>query len=392
MFTFREKCVILFVVIIMPVVSVKNKDDMKKYESFVEENDFGNIMQSIEWSKLKQDWEHEVVFLYNENTDEIIGSALVLLRKIPIINSYIAYIPRGPILIQYNKKNMKRMVDEILLLKEKYNIFLIRFDPRIESSKELQNEFKGIFKIRGENFSTKRNINPRLNMIIDLNSKETIEEIFKTFSKSTKLNIKKAKRLGCVVEDVTGEVGLKEFYSLHEVTGKRDNFIVRPYQYFETMYKLFGKDGKFKILRVKCDGKVFGSIILLSSGNTMWYYAGASSNFQGKYKANYLLQMYAMNLSKEMGYRFYDMGGVYSEDYKVDPLYIFKHGFCRATTHFIGELDYPCNKFKYLLYNLFEILRGISSCIKNKIKKLTYKNKHMHKDIEQLEDYSFNSK
>lgn len=115
----------------MPVVSVKNKDDMKKYESFVEENDFGNIMQSIEWSKLKQDWEHEVVFLYNENTDEIIGSALVLLRKIPIINSYIAYIPRGPILIQYNKKNMKRMVDEILLLKEKYNIFLIRFDPRI---------------------------------------------------------------------------------------------------------------------------------------------------------------------------------------------------------------------------------------------------------------------
>lgn len=44
MFTFWKKCVILFVVIIMPVVSVKNKDDMKKYESFVEENDFGNIM------------------------------------------------------------------------------------------------------------------------------------------------------------------------------------------------------------------------------------------------------------------------------------------------------------------------------------------------------------
>ena len=126
MFTFWKKCVILFVVIIMPVVSAKNKDDMKKYESFVEENDFGNIMQSIEWSKLKQDWEHEVVFLYNENTDEIIGSALVLLRKIPIINSYIAYIPRGPILNQYNKKNMKRMVDEILLLKEKYNILEVQ--------------------------------------------------------------------------------------------------------------------------------------------------------------------------------------------------------------------------------------------------------------------------
>lgn len=374
----------------MSIINMKNKDDVKKYEDFIQESEANNIMQSVEWSKLKHDWECEIVILQDD--DKIIGSALVLLRKIPYINSYIAYIPRGPILNEYNKENMKKIVNEILLLKEKYNIFLIRFDPRIETNKELVKELKSVFRIRGEKISTKRNINPRLNMIIDLNSKDTIEDIFKTFSKSTKLNIKKARKLGCVVEDVTNKEGLKEFYQLHEVTGVRDNFIIRPYEYFETIYDLFYNDGKIKILRVRKDEQVFGSIVLLSSGNTLWYYAGASSNFQGKYRANYLLQTYAINFAKEMGYKFYDMGGIYSENPKIEPLYIFKHGFCRTTTHFIGELDYPCNKLIYWSYNLLEILKVAKGYIKSKLRKLVSSKKKTCNKSQELEEDTINYK
>ena len=54
-----------------------------------------------------------------------------------------------------------------------------------------------------------------------------------------------------------------------------------------------------------------------------------------------------MNLSKEMGYRFYDMGGVYSEDYKVDPLYIFKHGFFSENSFDTG-FCVSCTKYCFV--------------------------------------------
>lgn len=364
MFTFRITYAIIFLVIDMPILNLNNEKDVKKYQEYLTKH--YNIMQSIEWGILKEDWYYELVYIEEENNKDILGSALVLLRKIPIINSFIAYIPRGPVLKKYSIENMKKIVKEILLLKNKYNIFLIRFDPRIEVEDQELLDYKTLFKVRGKGFSTKRNINPRLNMIIDLDSNKTIEEIFKSFSKSTKLNIKKAIKLGCVIEDITNIQGLKEFYELHLVTGKRDNFTIRSYQYFERLFNLFNPQGKIKILKVSVEGNTFGSIILLSSGDTLWYYAGASSNFQGKYKANYLLQMYAINLAKKQGYKFYDMGGIYSENPKIEPLYIFKHGFCRTTTHFIGELDYPINKFKYSLYNILEILKILKGTIKRK--------------------------
>ena len=41
---------------------------------------------------------------------------------------------------------------------------------------------------------------------------------------------------------------LEEFYKIHEITGKRDGFIIRNMEYFKKMYELFTEENNLRCL------------------------------------------------------------------------------------------------------------------------------------------------
>jgi len=57
----------------------------------------------------------------------------------------------------------------------------------------------------------------------------------------TRYNVRLATKKGVVVKEGTRE-DLKDFHEIMKVTGKRDDFIIRPLEYFQKMYDELGKD------------------------------------------------------------------------------------------------------------------------------------------------------
>ena len=73
----------------MKLVTKEREADYKK---FLEKNERSNFQQTIEWGKVKQSWNNEIIIVENEKK-EIIGSISLLIRKIPIFGNMI-YAPR----------------------------------------------------------------------------------------------------------------------------------------------------------------------------------------------------------------------------------------------------------------------------------------------------------
>ena len=98
--------------------------------------------------------------------------------------------------------------------------------------------FLGRDLAQAKNFSEE--IQPRYVFRLDIKGK-TEDEIFKAFHQKTRYNVRLATKKGVVVKEGTRE-DLKDFHEIMKVTGKRDDFIIRPLEYFQKMYDELGKD------------------------------------------------------------------------------------------------------------------------------------------------------
>ena len=104
---------------------VTDEKSSKEYTEFLEKHERCNFQQSIEWSKVKTSWKTEVI-LAEDNNGKIIGSLMVLIRKIPIFG-YIMYSSRGPVCDIHNKEVLAQLTEGAKQLAKKYNAKVIAF-------------------------------------------------------------------------------------------------------------------------------------------------------------------------------------------------------------------------------------------------------------------------
>ena len=345
------------------------KDEEQEYKKFLEEHDRCNFQQSIEWTRVKESWTHEVVLSKDKN-GKIIGSIMVLIRKIPVFGNYM-YVSRGPICDIHDENVLKELSDGLKELAKKYNAFTLRMEPDIVSSDE---EFKEImlelgFKIndKGKNFSD--GVQPRYVFRLDIKGKSE-DQIFEAFHQKTRYNIRLAGKKGVEIREGSKE-DLKAFHEIMKVTGKRDNFMIRPLSYFEKMYDELSPE-HLKLMMAYYNGKPISGIIDIIYGNKIWYLYGASSNEHRNLMPNYLLQWEMIKYSIEHGKDMYDFRGVTGIVDEKDPhygLYRFKKGFNAEFTEFVGEVYINFKPFKYKLYKITEKLYKNLAELKGKLKK-----------------------
>ena len=352
-------------------MNLVNREKLEKYNEFLAGHDRCNFQQSVEWGKVKSAWKNEIV-LAEDNDGNIIGSISVLIRKIPIFGN-IMYSSRGPVCDIHNKDVLKQLTDGLKELAKKYNAFVLKIEPDIKSNDK---EFREIVKELGygikddaKNFSEE--IQPRYVFRLDIKGK-TEDEIFKEFHQKTRYNVRLATKKGVVVKEAARE-DLKDFHEIMKVTGKRDDFIIRPLEYFEKMYDELG--GHAKLLMAYYEDKAVSGIFNIDYGNKIWYLYGASSNEHRNLMPNYLLQWegikYAISKGKDM-YDFRGVCGIIDENHPQYGLYRFKKGFNAEFTEFIGEIYLNFKPITYKLYKisekLFKKARGIMRKLKGEIK------------------------
>jgi lipid II:glycine glycyltransferase (peptidoglycan interpeptide bridge formation enzyme) len=339
-----------------------NKQNIEKYNEFLAKHDRCNFQQSVEWGKVKEAWTNEIVLAEDEDGN-IIGSISVLIRKIPIFGN-IMYSPRGPICDIHDKEVLKQLTDGLKELAKKYKSFVLKVEPDIKSD---DIEFRQIvsnikYKIKDDAKNFNEEIQPRYVFRLDLKGK-TEDEVFKAFHQKTRYNVRLATKKGVVIKEGTRD-DLKDFHEIMKITGKRDDFIIRPLSYFEKMYDELGKH--VHLLMAYYEDKPISGIFNIDYGNKVWYLYGASSNEHRNLMPNYLLQWegikYAINQGKDI-YDFRGVCGVIDETHPQYGLYRFKKGFDAEFTEFIGEIYLDFKPLTYKLYKMsekiFKKVRGI---------------------------------
>lgn len=126
----------------MPILNKEDESEVKKYRQFLNSSKYSRLTQSLEWGKVKNNWQHEVVYV--EKDGNIYASMLLLIQKIPIKNYTFMYSPRGPVCDINDIETIKQLIKEAEIVAKKYNAYLLKFDPSVKYTKELDNNFKSL--------------------------------------------------------------------------------------------------------------------------------------------------------------------------------------------------------------------------------------------------------
>ena len=84
---------------------------MKELEEFLKKHKKSHFLQSPEWSKVKKEWKNEFIIIRDKDKN-IKGTMSLLLRKVPVINRYIMYAPRGFVCDIHDKETLFRLTEE----------------------------------------------------------------------------------------------------------------------------------------------------------------------------------------------------------------------------------------------------------------------------------------
>lgn len=334
------------------VINVKEKSD---FNTFIESHPKGHFLQLWEWGQVKKGMGWEMLPLVLEENRRIKASLLILKRKLPLplINKAIFYAPRGPVADIHDREVNQLLFEGAKKLAREHNAIFLKIDPDIPKDNQV---FADILKKCGfrknETGLDFEGVQPNFVMRLDITPDEEI--LLSNMHSKWRYNIRLAERKGVKIRWAETKADLKIFYAILEETARRDNFLIRGYEYFEWIWDYMVQSGYAKIFMAEYEGEVIAATLAMKTGKKVWYLYGASSNRHRNVMPNYLLQWHMIKWAKEIGSTLYDFRGVSGDLDETNPLYglyRFKKGFGAELTEFIGEWDYVYDAFFYWLWN-----------------------------------------
>lgn len=349
--------------------------EKEKFNKFIESSPKGHVLQTWEWGDLKAKTGWMPLRLLVEQDGVPAGAISILKRRIPVLNKYIFYAPRGPVLDISVPGLFSFLLAEVKKLAQKHQAIFLKVDPDVPAENTLwQEAFKreGFRSAEtGEGFD---GVQPKFVFRLDISPDE--EELMANFHQKTRYNIRLSARKGVQIIDHGTKEDLPVFYEVLKETCARDQFLVRSYQYFEDLFEILSPPGYARLFLAKLDDQIIAGTILLKIGDKAWYLYGASSNAARNTMPNYLIQWEMIKWSKAQGSNLYDFRGVpgnLTEDNPLYGLFRFKKGFNGEYTEFMGEYDLVYQPFFYWLYQTMEPVyyKGVRKIIalKKKLKK-----------------------
>ena len=178
------------------------------------------------------------------------------------------------------------------------------------------------------------------------------DDMLMAMSANTRRKIRAAHKKEVTIR-AAGLDDLPTLYRLYQVTGQRDGFLIRPFDYYRRAWQTFMRAGLAHAFIAEYQGKAIAQLILFHFGRKCWYFYGASSNEERNRMPNYALQWEAIQWAKSQGYVIYDMWGapdVFDESDRLWGVYRFKRGFRGQVIRYIGAWDYAPRPLLYRAY------------------------------------------
>ena len=390
----------------------------EEHDEFVKTSPQTNLLQSADWSKIKDNWGNERLGVYQNH--KLVAVASILIQPLPL-GFTMLYIPRGPIMDYQNSELVAFMLQSIKTYAKSKRAVFAKFDPSlflrkgligqevrdqettlaiIQSLKECGAEWVGRTEDMGET------IQPRFQANI---YKEYFTE--DQLSKSTKQAIRTARNKG--VEVIFGGTELlDEFAALMKKTEARKGIHLRGKDYYEKLLTTYAGQSYITLSRINLaqrldslkeqleknqaeasrfnektkPGKIdnnrqekesleeeiqflhqvlkagqeivslSGTLTLEFGGTSENVYAGMDENFR-RYQPAILTWYETAQHAFDRGATWQNMGGV--ENQLDGGLYHFKSKFNPMIEEFVGEFNLPTSMLYPLVNKAYQLRKKL---------------------------------
>ena len=384
------------------------KTDAKQLNNYVLNSKKPHFMQSGAWGEVNEKRNAIPNYLLVKQDDEIIGSALLLQKKVLGFSTF--YCPRGFICDYTNLKHIEIMVKALSKYVKDNNGLYFKMDPDIIIRK-LNNEAKPIEtyndnlklidylkelggKHRGFTLKLKDSSAPRFTFRVDVNK----ENLLDGFHQTTRNLLKRNNPYGLNIY-VGNEKDLDKFYKPMKETAIRKNMYLEDINYFNSFYSILhkwnmsdlyivsvnindlkqkynnlienakkeleeikdtNKKGKIndlndqltkyekelkQIENIKEEEYVLSSMITAKYNDIVWTIHGANATELSFLNANYEMYYQILKDSKEQGYKWVDFYGTEGIIDKKSDAY----GIYNFKVRFGGDFDEFIGEFDFVI-------------------------------------------
>ncbi|MGW3816492.1 lipid II:glycine glycyltransferase FemX [Streptomyces sp. NPDC005046] len=356
--------------------------------AFVRSRPSASHMQVPSWGDVKPDWRAESLGWFDED-GRLQGAGLVLLRPLPKVKRYLAYLPEGPVIDWHAPDLAERWLRPMLAHLKSRGAFSVKMGPPVVTRRWSADAVKAAIadpaaRRLGEVTASSREPGaaeiadrlrsmgwqrtepggedgfaagqPRYVFQVPFAGR-SLEEIHKGLNQQWRRNIKKADKAG--VQVVRGGYDdLPAFYELYAETAERDRFIPRPLPYFQRMWTALTAEDpdRMRLYLAHHEGDVLAAATMLTVGTHVWYSYGASTGRKREVQPNNAIQWRMMADAHALGAAVYDFRGITDTLDETDHLVgllRFKAGAGGEAAEYLGEWDFPINRLLHKALDLY---------------------------------------
>ncbi len=333
----------------MTKIVVQEIEDIQEWEGFLEKHPEANFLQSWYWGEFNRRLGKSVKRTGFYDGKKLVGVMLSVVENARRGRYLTA--PGGPILDWGDGTLVDAAFLEMKRVGKETGSVFVRIRP------QLKEEEIGIFRRYGC-IDAPMHLHAELSNILEISKSE--EELLAQMRKTTRYEIRQAKKIVIKVEVGKDEGLIKEFYDLQIETARRQGFVPFSYLYLKEQMKVFFEADKGLLYRAMYEGKMLAQAFIIFYGEEAAYHYGASTEEGRHYPGAYLLQWEAIREAKRRGLTRYNFWGVAPEGEKSHRFYgvsVFKRGFGGEDVAYLHAQDLVIDWMRYLVNYSVEWVR-----------------------------------
>ncbi len=321
-----------------------------------------HILQTREWASIKArvGWQAEP-HLWRDGQGRVVAAAMLLRRRLAALPWSVLYAPKGPLLTSWEDAQLRQQVlDDLQHYARRTGAIWLKIDPDVVLGTGIPGQagatehpvgraVQDALARRGWRFSTEQ-VQFRNTVLLDLTPSE--DDLLAAMKQKTRYNIRLAFRRGVQVR-VGSEADLPLLYRMYAETAARDGFIIRPRDYYLTVWRTLMAASMAEPLIAEVEGEPVAAVVIFRFGARAYYFYGMSTGKHRNKMPTYALQWEAIRRAKAAGCRWYDFWGapdVFDESDPMWGVFRFKQGFGAQVVRTLGAWDFPARP---TLYGLF---------------------------------------
>ena len=308
-----------------------------------------NFLQSKVWARTNQLIGHEVVTRQLPSGDK--KQDLVMIVKNAKRGRYLE-VPGGPLIDWQDAAAVAKAKQILIDTGKEHNCAFVRIRPQLldnATNRQILNSIgarKSPMHLAAEH-----------TVIIDLTKSQ--EDLLANMRRQTRYEVRRAIKLGLVVEKSNAKAAFEEFHRVQSSTAERQHFVPPDVKTLLAEREAFGKDAQIYVARTG-DGHPMAYGLVLVHGDEAAYYEAASTKYNCKLPGAYALQWEIIKDLKKQGIKRYNLWGIApagQPHHRYAGVTTFKTGFGGEVVTYVPAHDLILSRLKYAPDYIIETIR-----------------------------------